>query len=68
MRNYDTISETCGGGEGRETEVFIGTASAFGTGGELGSELVRANCRGILEDTNKYKGKAYNGRYVQHYR
>ena len=25
-----TISETCGGGEGRKTEVFIRTTSAFG--------------------------------------
>jgi hypothetical protein len=68
LRNYDTISETCGGGEGRKTEVFTGTTSAFGTGGELGSELVRTNGRGILEDTGRYEGKAYNGQYVQHYR
>ena len=45
LQNNNTISEACGGGEGRKTEVFIGTTSALGTGGELGSELVRANSR-----------------------
>ena len=68
MRNYDAVSETCGGGEGSKTEVFVGTTSALGTGGELGSELVRANGRGILKYTGKYEGKEYIGQYVQHYR
>jgi hypothetical protein len=46
----------------------LGTTSAFGTGRELGSELIRTNGRRILGDTGKYEGKEYNEQDVQHYR
>ena len=68
IRHIGTISEAGSGSKGRKTKVFLGTASAFGSGRELDSELFRPNVRRILGDTGKYKGKECSVRYEQHHR
>jgi len=46
----------------------LGTTGAFGTGRELGSEIIRTNGRRILGNMGKYDGREYSGQYVQDYR